>query len=177
MRAIVLLSALSAIMACAAMPWNNTMTALSTSPDDIETDKKEPKKKPEPPFQIPVGSRECRGHNLSALRQDWENAKEELVEWTTAPDHIILSRRYLAMSSPNNSKGVTWYVCNCKLYHADRVPQWEADAAQKLLADHCGAWMSGGIYSKKWKKGYYVVPTEWFLAHSLQVCPSKCFFG
>ncbi|KAI0966905.1 hypothetical protein F4678DRAFT_262088 [Xylaria arbuscula] len=178
MRAILLLAALSAIMDCAAMPLNNGTTSLSTPPDDIEINKKKPKKKPKlPPFDIPISTKECRGHNLTALRQDWENAKEELVQYTTGPDNVIYSRTYLAMSSPNNTMGVTWYICNCKLYHGDRVPQWEVDAAQKVLADTCGAWMSGEVYSRKWKKGYNVVPTEWFLAHHVEICPFKCFAG
>ncbi|KAI1354499.1 hypothetical protein F5Y01DRAFT_273011 [Xylaria sp. FL0043] len=169
-RIALLLSALSAITISYAAPWNMT-TAISSSISNIS-----PYETLDSPPQIPVTMKRCTGHKLS--EQNYLRAKEQMIEWSECRDGKIYPGSAHTESYPDKKSGATWYVCNCKWLYADKVPRWELDYAQQILETECGKWQSGWVWSKKWDKGYNVVPTEWFKAHEVieQICPPHCFF-
>ncbi|KAI0426698.1 hypothetical protein F5Y09DRAFT_350990 [Xylaria sp. FL1042] len=165
-----LLTVLSATTMSYIMHRNITAT-ISNSTSDIppyETSGSQPK--------IPVTMKKCMGHNLS--EQNYLRAKENMVEWSERRNGKVYPGSAHAESYPDKKSGVTWYVCNCKWLYADKVPRWELDYAQQILDIECGKWQSGWVWSKKWDKGYNVVPTKWYKAHEAieKICPPHCFF-
>ncbi|KAI1423350.1 hypothetical protein F5Y12DRAFT_798579 [Xylaria sp. FL1777] len=158
------------------MSWNTT-TAIPTPTGDIDTYKK----KPGEHHQIPVTSTKCMGHNLTDQRVNYFHAKWKLIEWQDKPGHWVPPGLYHYESAPDNYTGVTWYICNCKYFYPDKAPAWELDQVQQILDDQCGQFQSGWVWSKKWEKGYNVVPTEWFkprlrIQRKKPICPRGCFF-
>ncbi|KAI3322950.1 hypothetical protein HD806DRAFT_536130 [Xylariaceae sp. AK1471] len=92
--------------------------------------------------------------------------------WSEA-GHKIHATGYHAETDQN----VTWYICNCKLFWFDRVPRAELDDAESILDKKCGPNQSGWVWSKKWQKGFNVVPTDWFehqVKEELNFCPKGC---
>ncbi|KAF2967791.1 hypothetical protein GQX73_g5772 [Xylaria multiplex] len=173
MRLILILNAFSTIAISSAIPWNTT-PSLSTLADESR-----PYELPNTTRRIPVAMIECMGHNLS--EQDYLGAKEAMLTWAeNSADHIVPPGNYEAFWYPNvtQGEGVTWYICNCKLVARDKIPRWEIDEVQETLEEKCGKWQSGWVWSKKWEKGYNVVPTSWFRTkylHYDRVCPKRCF--
>ncbi|KAI0802168.1 hypothetical protein GGR55DRAFT_667218 [Xylaria sp. FL0064] len=196
----IILSALSAVAACG-LTSRNSNTAVgdasagisivdnSPSPEEIATTLDDDtlevdKKKPKGPPHIPVKMMKCMGHNMTSRRQDWLYAKENLTTWSLKKGNYVSQRTYYAETWPcPNILGVTWYICNCKSFHADKVPQWELDEVQRLLGEKCGPWQSGWVWSQRWQKGYNVVPSEWYIPRNLyyedrhrgqRLCPHNC---
>ncbi|KAI1346438.1 hypothetical protein F5Y01DRAFT_321712 [Xylaria sp. FL0043] len=201
MNIFIFLSALSAVTACASMSrrsntavddaWTDISTVdISPSPEEIATTPEDDtleadKKKPKRPPHIPVHMMRCMGHNMTSRRQDWLYAKENLTAWSLIKDNYVSQRTYYGETWPcPNNLGVTWYICNCKSFHADKVPRWELDEVQRLLAEKCGPWQSGWVWSQRWQKGYNVVPSEWYLPRHdsmwykvkgpQRLCPHNC---
>ncbi|TGJ81873.1 hypothetical protein E0Z10_g6890 [Xylaria hypoxylon] len=167
MRLALLISALSAIATSAAIP-RNTTAAISNS-----TAESPPHETPDSQRHIPVEMKKCMGHNLS--EEYYLGAKENMVTW--AYEKKITPTNLHAEHYPDNRHGVTWYICNCKIIFADEVPAWELDEVQQILAAECGEWQSGWVWSKKWQKGYNVVPTDWYMdkVEKLEnLCPPGC---
>ncbi|KAI0426857.1 hypothetical protein F5Y09DRAFT_345298 [Xylaria sp. FL1042] len=205
MRTLILLGALGAITTCASMPWySNTMVDeaftditsvdinaipmdLSTLPDNddtFETEKKKKNKKPKQHGHIPVGLMKCMGHNMTARKDDWLTTKMNFTTWFGPKVNSVEPRGYESQTWPcHNGPGVTWYICNCKYFHADKGPLWELDEVERLLREKCGPWQSGWVWSGKWQKGYNIVPSEWFRPreHDMiyagkgdRICPPNC---
>ncbi|KAI0905789.1 hypothetical protein F4823DRAFT_632362 [Ustulina deusta] len=164
MRIAFLIGALGAITTSSALPWNTT-AAISNFTGGIQ---------PYGHRGIPVNMKKCMGDTLS--KKNYLTAKQLLVVWSEAGGYIHPGG-VQAMSYPGTKNAVTWYVCNCKLLHWDRVPEWELDDVQRILEEACGEWQSGWVWSKKWQKGFNVVPTEWYknqIANDKRICPPHC---
>ncbi|KAI1809368.1 hypothetical protein GGS20DRAFT_572264 [Poronia punctata] len=122
---------------------------------------------------IPVSESHCMGHHLSA--EYFKGAKEKMIRFSEKGHHVH-SNSWHAERYPKNDKGVTWYICNCKYFHPDKVPREELDDVERILAEKCGPNTSGKVWSQEWDKGYYVVPTKWWVNHEhiIQICPAGC---
>ncbi|KAI1758307.1 hypothetical protein F4782DRAFT_477329 [Xylaria castorea] len=169
MRVALLLSALSAITTSSAMPWNTTAT-ISTFTENFQ-----PYETPSANRQIPVAMMKCMGDKFEKL--NYLGAKNNMIDWS-ATGGAVMPGAYHSESFPDNRFGVTWYICNCKYFHKDKAPRWELDEVQRLLEEKCGEWQSGWVWSKKWEKGFNVVPTDWLrykLEDGKDICPPHCF--
>ncbi|KAI8944171.1 hypothetical protein F4801DRAFT_585703 [Xylaria longipes] len=169
MRVSFILSALGAITTSSALPWNTT-AAISNITGDVQ-----PYKTPSDHHQIPVAMTKCLGFTFS--KQNYLGAKENMISWSEEKEGVYPGA-YHAESYPDSMFGVTWYLCNCKNIHVDKAPRWELDEVQRILEEKCGKWQSGWVWSKKWEKGYNVVPTDWFryqLEDHKDICPPHCF--
>ncbi|KAK5635326.1 hypothetical protein RRF57_011038 [Xylaria bambusicola] len=172
--------ALCAIPAIIAFTWNGITGQTSNITrgilDDLLNHKKE----------IPVTSKKCMGDQLE--KEYFLGAKESMITWSDLGGRVVPGF-YYGKSCPEDigstaccqedEKGVTWYVCNCKLIWQDPVPRWELDEVQSILNETCGEWQSGWVWSKKWEKGYNVVPKQWYkvrVKDHLQICPPGCSF-
>ncbi|KAI1082980.1 hypothetical protein F5B20DRAFT_597188 [Whalleya microplaca] len=68
-----------------------------------------------------------------------------------------------------------WYVCNCKYFWYDPLPEDELTAVEDLLAHACGKYIAGWVWSWGWSKGYNLVPAS-FVKNKVgrQLCPGGC---
>ncbi|RWA06503.1 hypothetical protein EKO27_g8605 [Xylaria grammica] len=165
---LIVLGALSAVTASCTRPWNATKAVRPCAKP------KRPEPTPVETRRVPVTMKKCMGDDLN--KEYFLAAKENLVDWSEEGNALIASS-YHAESYPDDRRGVTWYICNCKWFARDTVPRWELDDVQRVLAEECGDWKSGWVWSKKWEKGYNVVPTEWFYdkrTSHLRLCPPLC---
>ncbi|KAI8629839.1 hypothetical protein F5Y19DRAFT_475285 [Xylariaceae sp. FL1651] len=124
---------------------------------------------------IPVSMMKCFDQDL-----DWEeywHAKEVMVKWSESGKKLMPNSWHAAKYPPYGQRGVTIYVCNCKWFWRDSVPRGELDDMERILKQECGSNRSGWVWSKKWQKGFNVVPTEWFeprVKKDKPICPPSC---
>ncbi|TRX95510.1 hypothetical protein FHL15_003468 [Xylaria flabelliformis] len=171
MRVVLLLSALSALSAITTsspMPRNASVAIPAFKDNSQPVDSPRGR-------HIPVAMMKCMGDKLDEM--NYLTAKQNMFDWSDDGGYVKAGSMHFE-SYPNNYTGVTWYICNCKWWNDDRVPRWELDSVQRILEAKCGEWQSGWVWSKRWDKGFNVVPTKWFrhnLEHGGRICPPHCW--
>ncbi|KAI0533006.1 hypothetical protein GGR58DRAFT_506849 [Xylaria digitata] len=162
------LSALSTITTSSAVPRNDSVdgSVVDYHQDTPSTNV----------HHVPITRTDCTGYPLD--KEDYIAAKNNMVSWSNNGGKIRYKSYHKEMYPKDTiNSGVTWYVCNCKWFYRDKVPQWEIDDVERALTKKCGELQSGSVWSKKWRKAFNVVPTAWFadaIVHEKPVCPSHC---
>ncbi|KAI0102803.1 hypothetical protein GGR51DRAFT_562258 [Nemania sp. FL0031] len=159
-----LLSALGAIITTLATPSNTSaVVSLSSNSSDER--------------RIPVEQARCYGDSLN---KDWYlGSRNNLTEWSLHTKGVSPGRHHAEIYPETEMFGVTWYVCNCKYIHHQKVLAWELEDVQRILNEKCGEYQSGYVWSGKWSKGYSVVTNYWYIQRILnreRLCPIKCTF-
>ncbi|KAL7629103.1 hypothetical protein AAE478_000622 [Parahypoxylon ruwenzoriense] len=109
-----------------------------------------------PPFvagPVPASLVNCTGYTLDG--ESIQRTLDDFIEWGK---RFKLQPKGFRMVIAND---VVSYVCNCKWWHKDPIPEAEILHVQRIIEDECGRNRSGWVWSQQWDKMYEIEPLEW----------------